>query len=402
MKHIYRVIGICGILLISFLTVNAQSIDVIKDLADPNTKLFSDGKTDVATYVNDALASKTSCFGEDNVYLQVKLDDCGYATSVRALSGKKECIKKSVEDIVKYIRWNLSNPSKPGPIIFSIKVKIDSTSGKNNSYNPLPEPNGFTAIKQRVTDSREGCAGGPKTTGGGAVSGNDQISAGDGQSSPTQQPQSQTQTQPSQPQQPQTRPTQKGGGNVAQKSIDAKSVDTTGLKSKMGPETLPDPKYISTGEKKPDDTHKKSIINERGPRNEKPKFIDGQSGMGIFIKTMFRRFNYCGMAQAYAEVTVETDGTVSGFRIFQTNNDKVQALAPYVIGSLKFQPVERKTIFYFQFQTDVDCDGFPRNPVDKTKFYFNAPDKAPRAPKQESQGNPMNDGEGDVLKQKDE
>jgi hypothetical protein len=386
MKHIYRAFGIFGFILLGIFNIQAQTIDVLRDMADPNTKLFGDGKTDVTAYVNAVLASQTTCFGEDNMYIQVKLDDCGYSISVKALSGKKECMKKSVEDIVSYIRWNLTNPSKPGPIIFPIKIKVDSTAGKSNTYTKVAEPNGWTAIKQQVTTSRQGCTGGPKpetqpvTQNNANPTGNNPAT----NTNPTV-----NNTQPSQP----GRPTMNTGGG---QPLTAKSVDTTGLKKKMGPETLPDPVYGPAGNKNPDQSHLKTTKNEMGPQFKKPVFVDGASNMGVFIKTMYRRFSYCGYADVFAEVTVETDGTVSGYRLFKTNNDKVQALSPYVIGSLRFAPVDRKTNFYLQYQTDVDCDGFPRNPVDKTKFYFNSPDKAPRSSK-------SGDSPGDVLqKQMDE
>lgn len=374
-------------MLLGFFNIQAQTIDVLKDMADPNTKLFGDGKTDVTAYVNSVLASKTTCFGEDNMYIQVKLDDCGYSVSVRALSGKKECIKKSVEDIVSNIRWNLTNPSKPGPIIFPIKVKVDSTSGKTNTYAKVEEPNGWTAIKQQVTASRQGCAGGAKPDAQQPTAQNNNT-GGDNTQANTTNTNTTVNTQPNTT----TQPTMGSG-----QPLTAKSVDTTGLKKKMGPETLPDPAYGPPGNKNPDQSHIKSTKNETGPQYKKPVFVDGASNMGVFIKTMYRRFSYCGYADVFAEVSVETDGTVSGYRLFQTNNDKVQSLSPYVIGSLRFAPVDRKTIFLLQYQTDVDCDGFPRNPVDKTKFYFNSPDKAPRSSKAgESSTVPSN--EGDVLK----
>jgi len=389
-------------------------IDVVKDMADPNTKLFSDGKTTVEAYVNSTISSKTNCCGDDIVYLKIILDGTGYASSVRALSGKNDCIKKSVEEIVSYVHWTVEATTKVPPIIIQIKVKAECGGDKTaaSAFTKLGEPTGWAAAKQQFISSKGG--GNTGNTGGNTENpgsgnptsepvvnnnpgGNTGGNTGGGQPNNGGNTGGNTNTQP-----------RNDGGNSGGRRDPLTVVpnDTASAKAKMQAVELPEPAYKSMGERKPDSSHIKSYSNEKGPQYEPPKFVDGDAGMGVFIKSTYRKLQYCGLANVTAELTIETDGTVSAYRIFKANNDKVMAFTPYVLGSMRFQRLPRREYFILQYQSDVDCDGFPRNAVDKANFYFSAPDKAPRAPREDKSSTLPDNGGGDVLKevkkQKDE
>lgn len=365
-------------------------VNPVTDVVDPDTKLFSDGKTTIEAYVNTVLTNTTNCCGDHTLYLKVTIDDAGFTSTVRCLSGKDECVKKSVEEILSYLRWKVNGAPKTAPII-PIKVKINCEPPKalGSPYVKLGEPAGFAEAKAKLAKSGANGTGGTEP-----IASGEQPNSGTSEKPANNNSEDKNQVQPQQNQgEPAGRGYQPGGNPIS-----VTPNDTAASKRKMQPTELPDPVYKGAGERKPDSSHIKSYSNERGPQFEQPKFIDGDAGMGVFVKTTYRKLQYCGLANVTAELTIEPDGNVSAYRIFKTNNDKVNALTPYVLGSMRFQRLPRRTYFVLQYQSDVDCEGFPKNAVDKAHFYFSAPDKAPRSLREDSSSSPINNGgKGDVL-----
>jgi hypothetical protein len=353
----------------------AQSgFDVTKVVADPNTRVFSDGKTTVETYLISALEKQTACCGKDNVYLQVKFDGEGCVTSVRALSGTSECMKKSIEDLLRYVKWIVEDPSKPRPAIFPVKVDIPCNPQKDNNYTPLSAPPGYKTCGQAAPGASES-ASNPSTPSSSQPSASSTApEAGGG-----------TRTQPlagggTKPAATGPKPAPSNTTPLAtqiDKQTPAALRDSS-LLNKLQPKELPKPKYVSRGNLNPDSSHVGTILNERGPQFKTPEFVDGRAGMGVFIKTMYRKLGICGVVNVTSELTLEPDGTISAFRIFSANNEKVEQVTPFVLGSMKFRPVAFKQHYILQFKSDVDCAGYPRNNLDQVDYYFTVPTKPAR------------------------
>lgn len=135
--------------IVSFTGIYAQGVDVTKITADTKTYLFNDGKNTVRNYIYDRLQAQTSCCGSDRIYLEVKVDPSGYVISAKALTGKNDCLKESVIDIVKNIKWDAADFKGPKSIYFEVKPEI-GCEGRKNEYvkietfnNPLLAPSGL-------------------------------------------------------------------------------------------------------------------------------------------------------------------------------------------------------------------------------------------------------------------
>lgn len=135
----------------SFVALQAQPVDVTKVTADTKTYLFNDGKNTVKGYIYDRLLNETSCSGSDRIYLEVKVDPSGYVVSAKALTGKNDCLKESVVDIVKNIKWDAADFKGPKSIFFEVKPELPA-EGRKNEYvqiatfnNPLINPTGSVA-----------------------------------------------------------------------------------------------------------------------------------------------------------------------------------------------------------------------------------------------------------------
>lgn len=130
----------------------AQEVDVTTVLADTKTFIFDNNKNTVKGYIYAELEEKTSCCGEDRIYLEVKIDPSGYVVSAKPLTGKNDCMKQSAVDIVKNIQWDAADFKGPKSVYFEIKPNIECKDGMENAYaeleifnNPLLNPDGTRA-----------------------------------------------------------------------------------------------------------------------------------------------------------------------------------------------------------------------------------------------------------------
>lgn len=352
--------------------------DVTKSVADPNTRVFSDGKTTVETYLISALEGQTACCGQDNIYLQVKFDGEGCVTSVRALSGKSECMKKSVEDLLRYVKWIVEDPSKPRPAIFPVKIDIACNDQKDNVYAKINAPTGYKPCgedKPVADGGSTGASGGTTTEGGGEMTVPTQDKPKD-PASPTAD--AKPKSGAAKPSDPKPQPSDQTPLATQLGKEPPAALRDSSLLGKLQPKELPKPKYVSRGNLNPDSAHVGTILNERGPQFKSPEFVDGRAGMGVFIKTVYRKLGVCGVVNITSELTIEPDGSVSAFRIFHANSEKVEQVTPFVLGSMKFRPVAMKQHYILQFKSDVDCAGYPRNNLDQVDFYFTVPTKPAR------------------------
>ncbi|TAE50836.1 MAG: hypothetical protein EAZ89_11315, partial [Bacteroidetes bacterium] len=119
-----------GLIALSTLSARGQEVDVTKLVADTKTFIFDNNKNTVKGYIYAELETKTTCCGTDRIYLKVDLDPSGYVISASTLTGKNECIKSSVIDIVKNIKWDTRDFKGPRPVYFEVSPQIDCEAGR--------------------------------------------------------------------------------------------------------------------------------------------------------------------------------------------------------------------------------------------------------------------------------
>ncbi len=119
-------------------SISAQEIDPTTLLANTRTFILDDGKNTVTGYILQELKGKTTCCGEERIYLEVRIDPSGSVISAKALTGKKEgCLAKSAVDIVKNVKWDASEFRGPKPVYFEVRPKIECEDGRDNVYEPI-------------------------------------------------------------------------------------------------------------------------------------------------------------------------------------------------------------------------------------------------------------------------
>ena len=129
---------ICLLFIASGIAVAQPTVDITKVKADPNTQVFDDGKHTVNSYIYSTLESATSCCGNDAIYLEVKIDGNGKVSSAKTLTGKNDCYRKSVVDIVKTVTWISEGIRDSRTIYFEVKPIIPCSGSPNeNQYKPL-------------------------------------------------------------------------------------------------------------------------------------------------------------------------------------------------------------------------------------------------------------------------
>jgi hypothetical protein len=87
------------ILVVSLLA--AQTVDITKYRVDPATFLFEDGRTTLTDYVVGQLQAHSSCCGLDGIYVELRITPEGTLESVRPMTGRNDCYRKSVVDILR-------------------------------------------------------------------------------------------------------------------------------------------------------------------------------------------------------------------------------------------------------------------------------------------------------------
>ncbi|MEM9933481.1 MAG: hypothetical protein AAF824_07705 [Bacteroidota bacterium] len=116
----------------------------------------------------------------------------------------------------------------------------------------------------------------------------------------------------------------------------------------------------------PDPSHKDTHANVAGPKFSLPDFGEGEGAMKNFIKNKLREGGVCGLAQAFAEVTVDPSGTVIGYNVLKTNNTMVALRLPSVLRSLTFSPTDSRVPqnLYVEFKADILCGEGDQSDID--------------------------------------
>ncbi len=333
-------------------------IDVTTAVCDRETGLFDDGKTSLNDYLTEELKTKTTCCGADavgqneNLQVQIFVNDDGYVTSTRVLSGKNECVRQAVGDMLKYVKWKKSDK----PTFFRIvNLKLPACPNKpnDNKYATIAAPAGWvepTASKPKVEKPGQADVIDTRDKGGsGGVS--------------TSRSTSDT-----------PRPTASGASGADPTTL------CPDLEKKLKPIDLPPPIYVSRGNLTPGYEHEKSPGNMPGPKLKAPEYYQGDLAMAIYIKSHLRNANVCGLAHVLAELTVMPDGTVGELRIFRTNDDVIAATIPPILCGLKFKKLPFRQFYYLEFKTDIDCPGREMENLSQVGQYFKADMKDAIAP----------------------
>jgi hypothetical protein len=294
---------------------------------DPNTSLFDDGKTKLQDYVYSQLKERSRCCGEDVLYVEVSVRKDGYVEKVKVLSGKNDCYKKSIVDILMPIRWDPEKIQSERKSLYLELLPRIECKGKpdENIYQPIQY-----GIERPVSSNQDATVEQKESK----PEMKDQLTQIDtGQSS----------FKVASPHQPPT--------TVPQDTSKPKSV-----KPKFAGD-LPMPKYVSTGDKKPDSSHVSSFVNMSGLRIPEPEYVDGASAMAIYIKKELKKRGVCGLVHLLAEITIDKGGKVIDHRILNINRNDIVEYLPEILLSLKFKPetVPIRTHSYVEFKADISC-----------------------------------------------
>lgn len=393
-------------------------VNIATARANPKTFIFDDEKHTVHGYIYSVLKEQTSCCSNDAVYLEVKFDESGYVTSTKTLTGKNDCYRKSIEDIVKSVRWDATGVKGSKTIYFDVKPIIPCTGGAGeNQYKPVAVTNnpnfGGTASTTTTTPTTTTTVTTPTTTttvttptttttvttptttttttvanntveeeeensDPFANSGNEESSSNEEEEVKVVTNTNVTPTKPTTTTTVATTPTKptttttvaSNEGFLSENSNNnSKPATTTPTKTSTAtasnrttgggnkvPAQSTDIKYESKGDRKPQvESHENMSINTVG----KPNFQGDESQMAIDIKSELRKTGYCGIAQAAIEVTVAPSGQIVSSRVIFANDPKIEGVIPTVSRNFKFAPksIRHNYVSIVQFKTDILCNG---------------------------------------------
>jgi hypothetical protein len=365
------------------------SLDISGLKADPKTFIFNDGKRTVNGYIYSMLEQETSCCGNDAIYLEVKYDAAGIVTSVKALTGRNDCYKKSIADIVKNVVWDAS-VSKASAIYFEVKPVIPcSGSPGENVYKPL---SGATPV---ASSDPKGLSGDQNGSGNNGSEVKEPVKEPVKEEvvevveEPVKEPIKETEEVVEEVvevvKEPVKTPVKEPvksanedeflseteSGNTLPSARTTSTPPSTGQPKKTAataqvPKQM-DIKYTSPGDRRPEESHNQTHWNgSPGSSTEvkKAEYADGENQIAINLKQQIRKSGFCGLAQALIEVEVDPAGNIVNHRVMAANNEQVSKFMPDAISTVKFAPkpgLRRNYFAYVQFKTDIICDGMDRN-----------------------------------------
>lgn len=375
-------------------------VNVATARANPKTFIFDDEKHTVHGYIYSVLKEQTNCCSNDAVYLEVKFDEGGYVTSTKTLTGKNDCYRKSIEDIVKNIRWDATGVKGTKTIYFDLKPIIPCTGGSSeNVYKPIAVTNNpnfggvassnggnnnatttttttttnntnNNSVTTNVTTNNTGNntnvttstnVSDPFANGGDdeSSSSGDDVATTTTVTTNNNSVAVNTNTQSNNPKTTTTTTTTTSNNNASDEGFLSENTNVSNTKSNTTPvkTTTTPTKTTSTastrtsggGTKIPpqatDITYESK--GDRKPQVEthenltpqtvgKPNFQGDESQMAIDIKTELRKTGYCGLAQAAIEVTVSPSGSIVGSRVIFANDPKIEGVIPTVSRNFKF------------------------------------------------------------------
>ncbi len=402
---------------------NAQVDDftVANHKADPNTRIFDDNKHTVTGYVYSVIEKKTSCCGNAAIYIEVEINATGDVVSTKTLTGSHECFKKAIVDIIPTIKWNASGITGTKKVYFEVKPLIPCSGAPDeNVYTPIfgDKPNPIAAskpveipvpkevlppVKEEIEEPIAVTTPPEKTIPPPSIIEEEEeeeeeeiieevkeVVAAVPQepvAPPSKEdaewltkydmPEEKPVTPPPAKEQPKPVP-------PVEKTKPAASI-TKPAEKPVTAQVIPSPKkekpvaagkasipaqlkieYVSAGDRKPDESHKESHKNYDPNKIGNLDLAGDPSKNSITVRKQLREAGICGLATGLVEVTVDPRGNVVSFNVVASNNEKVNAVLNAVAPSLKFVPqtgLRYNYVTYFQFKTDIMCEGEKRDPI---------------------------------------
>lgn len=388
-----RIFYWAGIVVLAF----AQPVDATRQKIDPKTFLFEDGRTTVADYVIAQLRQHSTCCGVDNIYVELRITPEGRVESVRAMTGRNDCYKQSIRDILQPTLWKVEDFRTSRPIYYEIRLSEECKgTPEDNKYKPIPAPAG--AAPQPPKDKEEPpkeeqpkkeeakpIALTPSIPGTTPPKGQPTAEPYETETVPAKQstpPRTETRSTPQAPAPKRPTPPKPTEEEVSVPPISdqpARKGFQPGKEPPKEPQPpnppavlgkLPDslsrlsvsvPKgYRSTGEKRPPAEHIGSYVNTAGPRYSEPDYINGPIAKALYLKQEYRKRGVCGLVHVLLEVAIDAQGNVRGYRILRANRPDAEIATPQVLAGMKYKPVPLPMVFYTEFKIDVDCDSDQR------------------------------------------
>ncbi len=383
-----RILSILALFSLGLFSQVIAQVDISNARANPKTFIFDDDKHTVHGYIYGALKDNSSCCGNDAIYLEVKFDQSGIVTSAKTLTGKNECYKKSIVDIVQSVKWDATGVTGTKTIYFEVKPIIPcSGSPGENVYKSIAKEGGMASVTPITAKEKEGSADIAINNTGKENKEldvavvevkkaepvpvvkevkkveDDAFLSDDEPGSKETKAVAVKETAPV-VKEVKPAPVVKEVAPVV-KSNPAPIAASTPKAKTGGPIKLPPQEnipYVSKGDGKPDASHNTTFVNTDVNANSKGsevKYAD-QGTFAVNLRTALRKAGYCGLA--HATVELETDpstGRVINSRVLATNDPKVAELVPGVIKELRFNNLSGSAnrYVYTEFKTEIVCDG---------------------------------------------
>lgn len=398
-----RILSILALFTLGLFTQVLAQVDLANARANPKTFIFDDDKHSVHGYIYAALKEKTSCCGNDAIYLEVKFDQTGIVTSAKTLTGKNDCYKKSIVDIVANVKWDATGVTGTKTIYFEVKP-IEACAGApgENVYKAISREGGVASVVTPVPVVKE-------KTGSSDIATNNtkedreldvavvekevkkvepvvvkEVKKEEESFLSDDEPVKAVKETVAvvTPKEKKVEPVVvKEVAPVVVKSNPAPIASTAKVKP-GGPIKLPPQEtltYVSNGDVKPDASHNTTWVNtdvNTNSKNIEVKYAD-EGTFAVNLRSALRKSGFCGLA--HATVELETDpssGRVVNSRVLATNDPKVAELVPGVIRELKFRPLTgaANRFVYTEFKTEIVCEGQkPKYNLDQVEDFLVKP-----------------------------
>nr|BAL57837.1 hypothetical protein HGMM_F52E02C20 [uncultured Bacteroidetes bacterium] len=379
---------------------------------DPLTFTFEDGRTTLADYVLYQIRQHSTCCGADNIYVELRITPEGTVESARAMTGRNDCYKQSVRDILLPLRWKVENFRTTRPIYYELRFSEECKgTAEDNVYKPIPVPQGVQvaaaqpprteppAPKAEPTPEPPKPPAEPPTSTPEPPKATTQpipVTPSLPGTSPTPKAEEKSQEEPpaspappapkkkiERPSPPApSEPARKGYQPGKEPPREAQPPNPPAVVGSLPSDSTPKPlpvqvpkKYQSTGEKRPPQDHLNSYANTSGPRYMEPDYINGPVAQALYLKQEYRKRGVCGLVHVLLEVAIDAQGNVRGYRILQANRPDAEIATPQVLAGMKYKPVPLPMVFYTEFKVDVDCQSDQRKTqLDTVPDYLATPE----------------------------
>lgn len=365
----------------------AQPVDITRQRIDPLTFTFEDGRTTVSDYVLAQLRQHALCCGVDNIYVELRITPEGTVESVRAMTGRNDCYKQSVRDILLPTRWKVENFRTTRPIYYELRFSEECKgTPEDNVYKPIPAPAGAIAQtpppppppkEEPKKEEPKPIALTPSVPGTTPPADKPQDPYAEqpvteaptpkkpqppvSETRPTPKPKPRPEAEVQEPTRLSDQPARKGFQPGKEPPKEAQPPNPPAVVGRL-PDSLAEltvktpKKYQSTGEKRPPSDHIDSYVNTAGPRYSEPDYINGPVAKALYLKQEYRKRGVCGLVHVLMEVAIDAQGNVRGYRILRANRPDVEIATPQVLAGMKYKPVPLPMVFYTEFKIDVDCE----------------------------------------------